>query len=206
MTKAVTTEEEDHNPLTPETFSFFDVFEGLEHPTDTVTIFMNEKAQYDLNKKLNEIAQLAEGDSNLDAIVDEASKLHDLVEASRMTFHITGVDDDTITDLRDVAEAAFEGRKKQIKAADGRIIKQLPESEQLAYARYFNALVMSVHITRVEDAKGRAMVAPSVDEVALMLDKAPTSQKTKLQSAINDLRVRSSDFEANVDADFLAKP
>ena len=201
-----TAPEEDHNPLTPETFSFFDVFEGLEHPTDTVTIFMNEKAQYDLNKKLNEIGRTAEGDGKLDELAAAAAKLHDKVEASRHTFDITGVDDDTITDLRDVAEAAFEDRKKQIKRADGTLIKQLPESEQLAYARYFNALVMSVHITRVEDARGRVMVAPGVDEVAILLDKAPTSQKAKLQSAINDLRVRATDFESSVDADFLAKP
>lgn len=205
MTKAVTTEEEDHNPLTPETFSFFDVLEGIEYPTDTVELFTAEKAQYQLNKTLTEIERSDPEGEGFTDLVDRASELHDKVQASKHTFYIQGVEDDEITALREVAEAHFEGKKVKSKLADGRTEKRLPESEQLNYAKYFTALIMSVHVTKVETADGRVMTAPGPDEIAHFLAKAPTSQKEKLQLAINELRVRASDFEASVDADFLAK-
>ena len=49
------------------------------------------------------------------------------------------------------------------------------------------------------------MTAPPVDEIAVFMDKAPTSQKMKLQIAINALRADSAAFERRIDADFLAK-
>lgn len=202
MTEENAVEETDN--LAPETFSFFDTFEGQGYPKDKVTIFTNEKVAYDLNRTLEKISRLAEGEER-DKLVDEAGALHQKLEASEYTFSITGVPDDMITDLRDVADKAFEDRKKKIKGADGRNVSILPDSEQLNYVRYFNALVMSVHIEQVVDSRGRVNTAPSADEVAHLLDKAPTSQKEKLQRAVNDLRVSASDFEASISSDFLAK-
>lgn len=202
MTDENTTEQDN---LTPETFSFFDVFSGKAYPKDTVEIFMEEEAMFRLNKLLDKIHGEPDGPER-DKLIDQAAALHAKVEASKMTFHITGVDDDFITGLREVADAHFEDRKKQVKTADNRLVKHLPESEQLNYVKYFNALVMSAHIEQVVDARGRVNTAPDADQVGHMISQAPTSQKEKLQRAIGALRVSSEEFEASIDADFLAKP
>ena len=108
-------------------------------------------------------------------------------------------DDDSSSDEEDT-------KKKPIKAASGRIERILPQHEQAAYLRYFNALNLSVHIEQIVHlATGRVMTAPPVDEIAIFMDKAPTSQKMKLQIAINGLRATAEDFERRIDADFLAK-
>lgn len=193
------------NPLTPETFSFFDVLSGDEYPKDSVEIFLDETSAHKLNKVLDKI-QRAAPDDDIEDLVTEAGRLHMKVEQSMHTFYITGVSDDVIADLREVAEGHFEDKKKPEKTADGRLTRRLPESEQMNYVRYFNALVMSVHIEQVVNARGQINTAPDVDEVALLISKAPVSQKEKLGNAIAGLRVKASEFEASIDADFLAKP
>lgn len=198
---------EEHDPLTPETFSFVDVLGERDYPKDVVELAMDEVAAYELEKIALKINQLPDGESDeLEELLAEAEKYQARLEASEYVFHITGVSDDTITDLQEIASAEFEPKKKPIKAANGRIERILPEKEQSAYLRYFNALNLSVHIEQIVRVKdGAVMTAPPVDEIAVLMDKAPTSQKIKLQMAIQKLRAEAESFERRIDADFLAK-
>lgn len=200
--------EEERDPLTPEGFSFIDVLNERDYPKDTVELAMDEVAAYEMGKIVLRINALPDGDDSeeLERLLAEAERYQARIDKSVYRFSLTGVSDDTITDLQEIASAEFEPKKKPIKAASGRIERILPQHEQAAYLRYFNALNLSVHIEQIVHlSTGRVMTAPPVDEIAIFMDKAPTSQKMKLQIAINGLRATAEDFERRIDADFLAK-
>jgi hypothetical protein len=198
---------EEHDPLTPETFSFIDTLAEKEYPSDTVEIFMDEVAAIELAKIAIKIDQIPESDpETLEVFLKDAVKWQKRLEKSMHLFRIRGVSDDTITDIREIAEAEFEGRKKPRRTANGQHLERiLPESEQTNYVRYFNALVLSVHIEQIERTDGAVLTAPSAEEIATFIDKAPTAGKEKLQRAIAHLRARAEDFERKIDVDFLAK-
>jgi hypothetical protein len=197
---------EEHDPLTPETFSFIDTLAEKEYPSDTVEIFMDEVAAIELAKIAIKIDQVPESDpETLEVFLKDAVKWQKRLEKSMHLFHIKGVSDDTITDLREIAAAEFESRKRPRKAANGHLDRILPESEQLNYVRYFNALVLSVHIKQIVRDDGAILTAPSAEEIATFVDKGPTTEKQKLQRAIDRLRARAEDFERKIDVDFLAK-
>lgn len=199
--------EEAHDPLTPETFSFTNgVLAERDYPKDEVEIYMDEVAAFELDKIALKINNLPTGESDeLEELLAEAEMFQDRIDRSKHIFRITGVSDDTIGDLKEVADTEFEQRKKPRKNAMGHIEKILPQNEQMAYMRYFNALNLSVHIEQIERADGAVMTAPGVEEIATFVDHAPTSQKQKLQMAIQKLRADSEAFERRIDADFLAK-
>ena len=200
---------ENIDPLTPETFSFFEVLEGILYPKDEVEVYLNEQAAYELRKLYEKISGTPEEDLTEDdkaGLLLEVDRLKAAIDASKYVFKITGVSDDVITDLRTLAESRFEDKKKQVKAADGTLKRYLPESEYINFGRLLSALVLAAHVEQIVAPDGRVMTAPGEDELARFMDKAPTSEKLKLQQAIEKLKVESSDFESKVDADFLAKP
>lgn len=194
--------------LTQETFSFLDVVSGASFPEDIAYVYYAERAAYDLEKLLMEMDMFIgePGDAQLKEWQDRAEVLQEQIAASKYTIHLTGVEDEMIENARASADAEFEGRKVQRKNANGRIERYLPESENLPWLKYFNALVLALHITKIEDPKGRVMVAPSTDEVAAMYARLPNAEKAKLDSAVQSLRVKSSAYEASIDEGFLAKP
>lgn len=199
---------EDADVLTPESFSFVDVLSERAYPKDRVDLAMDEVAAIELDKIMLQINDIPEGGDSgeLEQLLADAERYSQRLDKSTYTFYLTGVSDDTITDLQEIASAEFEPKKKPVKSASGRIERILPESEQANYLRYFNALGLSVHIEQiVHAATGRVMTAPPVEEIAVFMDKAPTSQKVKLQVKINALRASSEAFERRIDADFLAK-
>ena len=205
---AVETQAEETDVLTPEGFSFVDVLNERDYPKDTVDLAMDEVAAIELDKIIHQINNIPEGEGGegLEQLLADAERYSQRLDQSTYTFHLTGVSDDTVTDIQEIASAEFEPKKKPIKSASGRIERILPQNEQRDYLRYFNALSLSVHIEQiVHVATGRVMTAPPAEEIAVFMDKAPTSQKMKLQVAINALRASSEAFERRIDADFLAK-
>lgn len=198
---------EEQDFLTPESFSFNDTLAERPYPKDEVEVYTDEVAAYELDKIALKINALPAGeDDELDMLLAEAEMYQERIEQSKHIFYITGVSDDTVSDLKEVADGEFEKRKKPRKNAAGHIERILPENEQMAYLRYFNALNLSVHIEQIVRVRdGARMTAPDVEEIATFVDKAPTSQKHKLQFAIQALRADSESFERKIDADFLAK-
>jgi len=198
--------------MTQESFSFFDVLEERTYPKDVVHIYMDEGAAYELDRLSREADTMEVGedgrpsDEDLKHLNDEYMRLSKRIEDSKYTLYLTGVSDDRIEDAQLVAQEHFEPKKKQRKTASGTIEKYLPEAEQLNFLRYFNAAINALHIERIFRHKdGRWMVAPGADEIAYLYDKAPASEKEKLNTAIQALRVKSTAFERKLDEGFLAK-
>lgn len=191
--------------LTPETFSFFDVLSEKAYPRDTVTVYMDDAAAYDLRKISREAEEL-DSQEDMNDLAERLAALRQRIEASAMTFHLAGVGADRMQDAMNVANEHFEGKKVNRKRADGSIMRELPQDQQVAFMRYMSAVTLSLHVEKIVLADGRQMVAPSPDEIAAFMDKAPVAAMEAINRAVRDLQVTTSDFEATLDEGFLAKP
>lgn len=191
----------------PDTFSFFDVLEEVTYPKDEVTVWTDERAVFDFKKLGIEVDMLTDPDKEtIDRLLADAQSLQKRIEDSKYTFKLTGVSDDRIEEAAEVANKQFEDKKKQRKTAHGTIEKYLPEAEQLNYVKYFNAVVMSLHIEQIIRHKdGRVMTAPSPDEVAHFFNKAPGAAKADVNDKIQSLRLKSSAYESSLDEGFFQK-
>lgn len=193
---------------TQETFSFFDVLEGVTYPEDEVTVSIDESAAYELGKIVREIDGKTQMDeAEVEEYTARVKALEKRIEDSKFTFYLKGVADDIVASGKDVADGRFESKKVNRKNAQGHIERVLPESENLDYIRFLNAVVLALHVTSIlERRTGRVMTAPTADEMAAFFDKAPGAAKDRLSQAIGSLRVASNQYEASLDEGFFPKP
>lgn len=192
---------------TIDTFSFFDVLEERTYPKDIQVVYMDEESIYQFEKLGAEIDETPEPSADqIAGFMERATALQEKIEASKFTFYLTGVSDDRIEDAKTLADDRFAPKRKQRKRADQSIEHYLPESEQLNYLKFLNAVIHSLHIEQVVQARsGRVMTAPSPDEVAHLWDKAPAAAKAALVGAIQRLRVDSNSYERSLDEGFFQK-
>lgn len=195
--------------MTPDTFSFFDVLEERTYPKDVVTVYLDEAAAYDFNKLSMEIDMMPQEDATPEVIAefqDRAQKLQDRLRKSKYTFYLTGVSDDRVEQASVVANEQFEDKKLQRYTATKTIEKYLPESEQMNYVKFFNAIVLSLHIEQIVQHKdGRVMTAPDPEQVLAFMEKAPEAAKKLVNDKISGLRVRANAYEAALDEGFFPK-
>ena len=193
--------------LTPETFSFFDVLSEKAYPRDIVNVYLDDAAAYDLRKIGDEAEEMDPDNAEaINALGERLKALRQRIEASAMTFHLAGVGADRMQEAMQVANDHFEGKKVNRKRADGSIMRELPQEQQVAFMRYASAVTLSLHIERIVLADGRAQTAPSPDEIAAFLDKAPLAAVNTINDAVKALQVSTQDFERTLDEGFLAKP
>lgn len=195
----------------PDDFSLFDMLDGVEYPESSVTVAINEKAAFALGRLDREIKEyLRDNDEHDEKVLakyrERVDALKQQIEDSKITFHLKGVPDELVTGANEIAEEKFKDRKKQVKTADGRIVKILPDGEKINFMRYSNAVVVSMHVTKVVYHKnGAERTTPSPDEIAAFYDKAPAAAKAILGQAVNELRVDAIDYERNFDEGFFPK-
>lgn len=188
-------------------FDFFDVLAGRTYPTDSVTVFMDEQAAYDFVKSNRDFEAISNpSNEQISEFESTLESLRKRINDSKITFNLHGIPDDEVVACREAAEAHFSEKKKQKKAADGTIVRYLPEEENVNYLNYFTAIVLSKHITSVLRHKDdRTITSPSADFISNFMDKAPGAAKDKLNAAVQGLRVDSSDYEASLDEGFFPK-
>ena len=195
--------------MTPDTFSFFDVLEEVTYPKDVKTVYMDEAAAYDFNKLAMEIDMTPPEQQTPEKIAEfqeRAEALKKRLHDSKYTFYLTGVSDDRVEEAAEVANAEFEDKKLQRYTATKTIEKYLPESEQVNYLKFFNALVLSLHVEQIVRHKdGRIITAPGPNEILHFMAKAPSAAKDELNRAIQALRLKSNQYEAALDEGFFPK-
>lgn len=198
----------------PADFDMFAALEGIEYPEDEVTVALNEKAAHKLASLMAEIQRYQldhpapedRDQSDLDAFRVRVDELKNTIEKSRMTFYLKGVPDDLLTTAADVAEEKFKDKKKTIADAQGVPQSVLPQAEKMNFMRYMNAVIYSMHIQKfVVHSNGAVRTTPTPDEIAAFMDKAPDAAKGKLVAKIQELRVRSEDYESHLDEGFFPK-
>lgn len=190
------------DPLTPETFSFFDILDGAYQPKDEVEIYLDEAAAFEQRKLHNRV--INQPDSGFTAkekkeILKEKAAIEARLDASRYTFKLTGVDEDLVLDAIELVNKKFSVPRK---VANGDLRQTIPEDKQVEYGKMLMSTVNALHIEQIVAPSGAVLTSPDVEEVGRFYDKAPSSQKQKLSAAIDALKVKASEFESRVDADF----
>lgn len=203
-------EPEAFDPLAEENFDLFSLIEeDYGYPEAVVDIFMNEKAAHERMTRIRKIAVLdkdnPEHHALLRQLIDEVKELETKIEKSQVTFHLRGIESSKLEEARDIVNEKFEEKKKQRYTADKTVQKYLPEDEQLEWAKYFNALVNSMYVTKVVDYRGREQAAPGVDRMYAFLTKGPESQRKKFLNAVADLKLPTEQFESRLDDSFFPK-
>lgn len=195
----------------PADFDMFDALEGIEYPEDEVTVALNERAAHRLASLMREIREYQVDhpepeDEKLAEFQKRSEEIKAAINKSRITFYLKGVPDDILTTAADAAEAKFESKKKTVVDAQGIPQSVLPQAEKINFMRYMNAVIYSMHIQKfVRHSDGAIRVAPSPDEIAAFMDKAPDAAKGKLVSKIQELRVKAADYESQLDEGFFQK-
>lgn len=192
-----------------EGFDFFSMLDGAEYPEDTVEVYLNEGAAHKSRASKRILASL---DPNDPAEDERIEKLVDLirgydaqVDASKLTFHIRGVDAELTEAVKPQIDKEFKPRLKYRKRADQSRQPYYNEDDQMAYASALNASVLALYVTKVVTAGGHELVAPGRDYLYRFLKKAPSSQVQKFERAILGLQVESAQFENRLSEDFSLK-
>lgn len=180
------------------TFDVADMFTGKAYPKDSVVVYMDEGAAYELYKLREEALQaLQEGDEKAGKAIEK--RLKELVKRgaeSKYTFHLTGVSRDDRKAVIDLvrsefpAEADFLGREKPNAEADEK------------YANLYWAL----HIEKIERPDGALIVAPDEATIKVIRGNAPDPAINAIESKIRELSEGvKGGFEALVqEHDFLS--
>lgn len=192
---------------TKETFSFFEVLAERTYPTDKVTVFLDEQAAYDAHKLALEMDS-AKNPTNedIEEYTERIEALRYRINQSQYTFHLRGISDDHYADAKAVVDGRFKPKQKHRKRADGSLEEFLTPDDQMAYLRFLSALMISLHVEQIVDPQGRINTAPSADEIAYFVDKAPSAATEALNAAVQALRVSSSEYERALDEGFFQKP
>lgn len=195
----------------PADFNMFDALEGVEYPEDEVTVALNERAAHQLAALMREVQEyrLDHPDpeqEKLDEFHERAEKIKKVIKDSRITFYLKGVPDDLLSKTADIAEEKFKDKRRTITDAEGIPQSVLPQGEKVNFIRYMNAVTYSMFIQRfVRHSDGAVRTTPNADEIAAFLDRAPEAAKGKLVAKIQELRVKSEDYEASLDEGFFQK-
>lgn len=180
------------------TFDVADMFTGKAYPKDTVDVFMDEETAYELHKLQAEARQaVQEGDEEKGAEIEK--RLRELVkkgEASKYTFHLTGVSRDDRKAVIDLvrsefpADVDFLGREKPNADADEK------------YANLYWAL----HIEKITRPDGATVVAPDEAFFKVFRGNAPDPVVNAIELKIRELSEGvKGGFEALVqEHDFLS--
>lgn len=167
------------------TFSVLDVAKGRGYPQDTVDIYMDHDAAYEAHKIELQIAD--ETDEEIVNLKDQARKiLRDRVLASKLTFHMRGVNSGTV-----------EGLQKEAK-------KKFPEEDDREVRNeWVNDSYLAAHIIKVVDAEGNEDGHKWTAEEAQQLRAyLPAESFLKLRIKQEELTFAAMYFDETVNADF----
>lgn len=195
--------------FTEEGFDFFALLDGVEHPEDTVDVYLNEGVAHKSRTAKRLLASLDPNDpENDDKIVKLVDLIRDYdrqVDASMLTFHLRGVDSELVEAIKPTIDEEFKPRQHFRKRADQSLQPYYTEEDQLAYTSALNAATLAIHVTKIVNADGRTVVAPGRDYIYSFLKKAPSSQVIKFNRAVMSLQVEAAQFENRLSEDFSPK-
>lgn len=187
--------------LDPQTFNIADMFTGAAFPKESVTIYTNEEAGYQLdklNKRISREIGVKDNDEVLTRLEKEAKELLEKVNQSRYIFHMTGVSRESVAMIVEKARQAYPSKY-------GTFGQELPNPEQ---DEHFNNLLWAIHTERIEAPNGAVITAPDDTQMKIIRANLGTSQQAKIKSQIDEFSSGSaSGFEAAAqESDFLSQP
>ena len=202
--------------MQPGTFNILDVLKDRAHPSDDVTIYVDEQTAYDASKVQDEIDELRGKESAGGFILDDSSqkRLDELIEIrdtfvevlnkSKYVITLNGISEgerETILE-RAVEKYPYEYTEDK-NPFTGETTKKEVENPKLN--RYFTDLLWFAHIKKITSANGAVQESFTEAEIIEFRNLLPVSAVGAITEAIEKLRVSTAIFMMKVDEDFLAK-
>ena len=199
----------------PGTFSIIDVLQERSYPETKTVIHLDEQAAYqaslvgeeieELDKKIGKSAPSAAQSKKLEELTEKKQELVEKLQASSYTFHLMGINEGKRESLFSEARKKYPIQYTQTpELATGKMIKEEKESPERD--DFFTTLLWQNHIVKIVDPKGNEQSGLSFTEIREMRNIMPIAATSKINQAIEKMRVASAVFMFETNEDFLAKP
>jgi hypothetical protein len=187
-------------------FSIANLLRDRAYPKSSVAIFLDEGTAHELLTLDQRISKL-KNPASPDAVelVGARDKLAAKLDESKVVVHLTGISEGERDKL--VNEAVVKYPREFVREMDlmeGKMVKEEKESPERD--ALFTDLLWLKSIERLEDAEGNVQESLSYSDIREMRHSLPLAASSKISNAIQDLRIATALFMAEVDEGFLAKP
>lgn len=182
------------------TIDFAEYLSGQSKPKDSETVILNEKIAYDAHRLLQRRSELDPAD-DAEEIAGINASLEALYKESKnheFTFYLTAVD----REMRDEVRQAIREKYELKPDVFGRV--ETPAEAE----REYTSKIWALHTERIEGPDGIRIVAPTPENLAGLIAKAPDIALQKIDAKIGELQGTGATdgFMALVeDADFLSQ-
>lgn len=170
------------------TFSLIDAVKGKANPKDDVEVYLDAETAYELNKLNEEL--IGQPDPDLaDQLKAKANELAEKIKASKVIFHMRGIDQRETELIEKKVMARFE---------------EDPGTEE-ALTEYLCELV-AANIVSVEDAEGNVDEHVfTAKEIKMIRHAMPVESWNKIVETMQGLTLATGYFKGLTDAGFLPK-
>lgn len=201
----------------PGVFNIINVLKERAYPTDDIEISLDEVASYEAaligekidvaGEQLLNISDPDEINKAVDAIEKlkkQRQKILDSIAKNMFTFKIAGISEGKRDELYQEAVAKF---PIEYTESSNPLLGETKREEvkNVERDKFFTSLLWAEHIQAIVDPSGSEQGKLTVDDVNELRNNLPISATTKLNEAIEKIRVATAMFMIGVDEDFLAK-
>ena len=199
----------------PGTFSIIDVLQERSYPETQTVIHLDEQAAYlasvvgeeidELDKKIGRSAPTSAQSKKMEELVEKKQELVEKLQKSSYTFHLMGMNEGKRESLWSEAKKKYPIQYNQIpELTTGKMTKEEKESPERD--DFFTNLLWQNHIIKIVDPNGNEQSGLSFTEVREMRNIMPIAATSKINQAIEKMRIASAVFMFETNEDFLAKP
>jgi hypothetical protein len=188
----------------PGTFNIINVLKERSHPTDNVSVYLDEKTAYEAamlkvklgntDSKANEYAKIQ---SEIDALIEK-------LESEKYVFVITGISEGRREEIYNDAVKKFPVEyEESTNPFSGEKTKE--EVENAERDRLFTSMLWKEHISKIVAPDGSEQTELSLQDIAALRATLPIAASGTINQAVEKLRAATAVFMLSVDEDFLAK-
>ena len=176
------------------TFNLAEVIKGRGYPSKDVTVYTDAESAFELIEIEDQMNQMTEASEEYKELEARANELAELVQKSKLTFHMRGVGQGEVERITDKADQLY---KK-------------PKSEDEEYGSdwfkfYVTSLVAS-NVVRVTDADGNVDESHyEYEDMLTVRNNLPGDSWGLLVSTMQKLTLATGYFKGLTDAGFLPK-
>lgn len=202
----------------PGVFNIVELLQGRGYPTQTVEIYLNESAIYNLaseREKLEELIKSLGKRSEKESEKNEREKIESAIDeaqedilTSKVFVFLQGVTEGKRDEIYRQATKKYPVEYEAPNPMSGLLGKQSEriEKESADRDQLFTDLLWQAYIAKVVNADGDEQSEFAYSTIRTMRDSLPLNAMVKINEAIDKLRSSTALFDLETTEDFLAKP
>jgi len=202
----------------PGVFNIVELLQGRGYSTQTVEIYLNESAIYNLaseREKLEELIKSLGKRSEKESEKNEREKIESAIDeaqedilTSKVFVFLQGVTEGKRDEIYRQATKKYPVEYEAPNPMSGLLGKQSEriEKESADRDQLFTDLLWQAYIAKVVNADGDEQSEFAYSTIRTMRDSLPLNAMVKINEAIDKLRSSTALFDLETTEDFLAKP